>query len=64
MRRDSLLLVDDRAPNEPAELQISNFNVLENRETLDIEIYLTRIGEVADHFWQGAVYRYTFSPPA
>ncbi len=63
VRRDSLLLVDDRATNEPAELQISNFNVLEDRETLDIEIYLTRIGEVADHFWQGAVYRYTFSPP-
>ena len=64
VRRDSLLLVDDRATNEPAELQISNFNVLEDRETLEIEIYLTRIGEVADHFWQGAVYRYTFSPPA
>ncbi len=64
VRRDSLLLVDDRATNEPAELQISNFNVLEDRETLDIEIYLTRIGEVAEHFWQGSVYRYTFSSPA
>ena len=41
VRRDSLLLVDDRGPDEPAELQISNFNVLEDRETLDIEICLT-----------------------
>ncbi len=64
VRRDSLLLVDDRGPNEPAAVQLSNFNLLEDRETLDIEIYLTRIGEVADHFWQGAVYRYLFSPPA
>ena len=43
-------------------MQLSNFSVIENRETLDIEIYLTRIGEHADHFWQGAVYRYVFSP--
>ena len=64
VRRDSLRLVDDRGPNEPEALQLSNFNILEDRETLDIEIYLTRLGEVADHFWQGAVYRYVFSPPA
>lgn len=64
VRRDSLLLVDDRGPNEPEALQLSNFNVLEDRETLEIEIYLTRLGEVSDHFWQGAVYRYLFSPPA
>ncbi|MCY4111087.1 MAG: hypothetical protein OXF96_03985, partial [Chloroflexi bacterium] len=63
VRRDSLRLVDDRGPNEPEALQLSNFNILEDRETLDIEIYLTRLGEVADHFWQAAVYRYFFSPP-
>ena len=64
VRRDSLMLVDRREENEPEEVQLSNFSILENRRTFDIEIYLTRIGEIPDHFWQGAVYRYLFSPPA
>jgi len=64
VRRESLVMVDDRGEDEPEALQLSNFSVLENRETLDIEIYLTRIGENPEHFWQGAVYRYVFVPPA
>jgi hypothetical protein len=62
VRRDSLVLIDDRRAEEPDAVQLSNFSVIENRQTLDIEIYLTRIGEVPDHFWQGAVYQYTFTP--
>jgi len=64
VRKDSLLLVDDRGPDEPTRLQLSNFAVIENRETQGIEIYLTRIGEDPDHFWLGNVYRYVFEPPA
>ena len=62
VRKDSLMVIDDRRPDEPEGLQLSSFSVLENREMLDIEIMLTRLGEVPGHFWQGAVYRYTFSP--
>ena len=62
--KESLVLVDRREEDEPEEVQLSNFSILENRQTFDIEIYLTRIGEIPDHFWQGAVYRYLFSPPA
>ena len=64
VRKESLVRVDDRREGEPDRVQLSNFSVIENRETLDIEIYLTRIGEVPDHFWQGAVYRYIFTPPS
>ena len=60
--KNSLIPVDDRRENEPEALQLSNFCVLENRETLDIEIYLTRIGENPEHFWQGPVYKYLFTP--
>jgi len=56
--------IDDRKENEPEELQLSNFSILENRETLDIEIYITKIGQIPDHFWQGAVYRYLITVPA
>ena len=64
VRRDSLVCIDDRHDGEPDAVQLSNFSVVENRQTLDIEIYLTRIGEIPDHFWQGAVYQYTFTPQA
>jgi hypothetical protein len=63
VRRDSLVVVDERKPGEPEKVQLSNFSVIEDRETLDIEICLTRIGENPDHFWQAPVYRYVFSPP-
>jgi len=60
--RDSLVCVDDRQAGEPEALQLSNFCILEDRDTLDIEIYLTRVGQNAAHFWQAPVYRYVFSP--
>lgn len=62
--RESLVLVDSRREGDSERLQLSNFSVIENRKTLDIEIYLTRIGEKKDHFWQGAVHKYTFTPPS
>ena len=61
VRKDSLVMVDDRRENEPEAVQLSNFCVLEDRETLDMEIYMTRIGEDPDHFWKSGVYRYVFS---
>lgn len=64
VKRDSLILVDDRHPEEPEKVQLSNFSVLEDRESEDVEIYLTRIGQNPEHFWQAPVYRYLFTPPA
>jgi hypothetical protein len=61
--RRSVVCIDDRGPGEPEALQLSNFACLEDRETLDFEIYVTRLGENRDHFWQAPVYRYRFSPP-
>ena len=61
--KDSLIVVDDRREGEPVAMQLSNWSQLENRETLDWEIYLTRIGENAERFWESGVFRYTFSPP-
>jgi hypothetical protein len=52
-------LIDTRREGEPAGVQLSNFSVIENRETMDFEIYLTKIGQVPDHLWHGDVYKYT-----
>jgi len=67
VRRDSLQLVDQRGPGESDKLQLSNFSVLENRETGDVEIYLTRLGksgETGKAFHNAEVVWYTFTPPA
>lgn len=61
--KDSVLVIDDRRPEDAAELQLSNWSQLENRETLDWEFYLSRIGQDAKNFWASGVYRYIFAPP-
>jgi len=63
VKRDSLVMVDDRRIGEgdTEKLQLSNFSLLENRETFDLEIYITRIGQ-SDRFWHAGVYKYTFHP--
>ncbi len=63
VKRDSLVLVDDRREGEAGRLQLSNWSLLEDRETLDIEIYITLLGLDAEDFWAAGVYRYVFSPP-
>ena len=62
--KNSLVEIDDRQENETEKLHLSNFSVLENRETFEIEIYITKVGQIPDHFWQGAVYKYVVSLPA
>jgi hypothetical protein len=61
--KDSVVVVDDRRAEDAAELQLSNWSQLEDRETLDWEFYLSRIGQDAGHFWASGVYRYVFAPP-
>jgi len=64
VRKDSLVMVDNRRAGEPETVQLSNWSQLEDRESLDLEIYLSRIGEHPERFWESGVYRYVFSPPA
>jgi len=59
LRRESLVLIDTREGGDTEQLHLSNFSVLENRETGTIELYLTRLGENADSLWSANAYRYT-----
>ena len=45
LKKHTVTVIDTRAPGEPEQVQLSNFSVLEDRETKNIEIYLTRYGE-------------------
>lgn len=60
--KNTLTVIDDRDPAHDSEfLQLSNFSLLEDRETKNMEIYLTRIGEAgggADN-WTANAYKYT-----
>ena len=64
VKRGSVQVLDDRRDGEPARLQISNFAVIEDRATLNFELYVTLLGLNADDFWGCDVYRYFFTPPA
>jgi hypothetical protein len=61
-KKDTLTIIDDRDPEHDSEsLQLSNFSILENRETNEIEIYLTRLGENGGgaDIWTAGAYKYT-----
>ena len=59
--KDTLTVIDDRDPKrDTAQVQMSNFGLLENRETQEIEIYLTRLGENAN-IWSANAYKYTLT---
>jgi hypothetical protein len=61
LRRDTQTVIDARGPDDSERLQLSNFAVLENRETHDVELYLTRLGADPNDFWGSDAYRYTLS---
>lgn len=45
-KKDTVTVIDDRNRERDSEhLQLSNFSLLEDRETHDMEVYLTRLGE-------------------
>lgn len=61
-KKHTLTVIDDRDPKKDSKhIQLSNFSLFENRETHDMEIYLTRIGEKGDgrDTWTADTYKYT-----
>jgi hypothetical protein len=64
LKKRTLTIIDNRDPaHDSASLQLSNFSLLENRETNEIEIYLTRLGERGGgaDIWTADAYKYTLS---
>jgi hypothetical protein len=58
LKRKSVTVVDDRQSGEDEKLELSNFEILENRESHEIEIYLSRYGENPKDYWAADAYRY------
>ena len=61
LKRNTVTAIDDRQPGESDRLQLSNFSLLENRETHKLEVYLTRIGADPSDFWGADAYKYTLT---
>ncbi|WP_332456351.1 sialidase family protein [Petrimonas sp.] len=63
LKKSTVTIIDDRGEGESEFVQLSNFSILENRETKDIEIYLTRLGENGGgaDVWTANSYKYTLS---
>jgi hypothetical protein len=61
LKKSTLTIIDDRGPEDTEAVQFSNFSLIENRETLDLEIYLFRFGEKKDHVFSANAYKYTLT---
>lgn len=59
IRKSSVTVIDDRAEGESEMIQLSNFSILEDRETHAIELYMNRLGADPKDFWTGDAYKYT-----
>lgn len=60
-KKDTVTVIDDRDPEKDSEeVQLSNFSLLEDRETGDMEVYLIRLGERGGgpEVWTADAYRY------
>ncbi len=61
LKKETVTIIDDRNPElDSKHLQLSNFGLLEDRESQLIELYLTRIGERGGGIkvWDADTYRY------
>ncbi len=61
LKANTVTEIDTRQPGEGERLQLSNFWLIENSETHDLEIYLTRLNEDPDETFNANAYRYTLS---
>ena len=60
-KRDGVTVIDTRREGESDAVQLSNFALLDDRETGDIECYLTKIGTLgaeADRVYRGPAMKY------
>ena len=59
LKKETLTVIDTRREGETAKVQLSNFSLYEDRETLDFELCLAKIGQFdADHPFIGESWKY------
>lgn len=56
--KETLTIIDTRREGDAEKLQLSNFSILQDRETGLIELYLTKLGQRKGYTWWADSYRY------
>jgi hypothetical protein len=64
LRRETLLVIDERSGGDSPRVQLSNFRFYQDRDTGDLVVFLTRYGERSASEWMLAdYYRYRVAMP-
>ncbi|MCH2211499.1 MAG: glycoside hydrolase [Fuerstiella sp.] len=58
LKKTTLTAIDDRRPDQPKNIQLSNFSLLEDREKHHLELYLSILGEYPDSVYTSNSYKY------
>jgi hypothetical protein len=61
LKRATVTAVDDRQPGSAAGLQLSNFSLLQDPQSHDLQLWLTRYGEDPANVFSADNYLYTIS---
>jgi hypothetical protein len=61
LKKNTVTAIDDRKPGQSAVIQFSNFSLLENRETHQLELYLTTYGQDEQDVFSADNYKYTLT---
>lgn len=56
--KDTLMTIDQREEGDSDKLQLSNFSMLQDRETGQLELYLKKLGQREGFTWWSDCYRY------
>ena len=63
LKKDSVAIIDDRGPDDPPDVQLSNFRVYEDRLTHEFLLNLARIGEISAEDITSPSYQYRIRIP-
>lgn len=64
VKKDTVTVIDTRREGETELVQLSNFALIENRETDDIELYLCKFGQYeGNHIFDCETWKYTITLP-
>lgn len=58
LMKDTLTTIDKREDGDSDKLQLSNFSIIQDRETGMIEVYLAKLGQREGYTWWADCYRY------
>jgi len=59
LKKNTVTAIDDRKPKQSTAIQFSNFSLLENRETHELELYLTTYGQDEENVFSADNYKYS-----